>query len=66
MTGQFRNFDSAFDAWYKASTAYINNPANASQKQAAEQTFSALRDVLDKAGEAADKTSQDRNRKADG
>ncbi|MCK8127580.1 methyl-accepting chemotaxis protein [Pseudoalteromonas sp. 2CM39R] len=58
VTGQFRNFDSAFDAWYTASTAHINNPANASQKQASEQSFSALRDILDKAGEAADKTSQ--------
>lgn len=58
VTGQFRNFDSAFDAWYAASTAHINNPANASQKQASEQSFSALRDILDKAGEAADKTSQ--------
>jgi len=59
IVGQFRNFDSAFDAWYKASTAYINSPANASQKQVAEQTFSELRDVLDKAGEVAEKTSQD-------
>jgi methyl-accepting chemotaxis protein len=58
VTAQFRNFDSAFNAWYAASTAHINNPANASQKQASEQSFSALRNILDKAGEAADKTSQ--------
>ena len=58
ITSQFPNFDSAFDAWYTASTSYINNPADASQRQAAEQSFSALRDILDKAGEAADKTSQ--------
>ncbi len=58
ITSQFRNFDSAFDAWYTASTSYINNPADTSQRQAAEQSFSALRNILDKAGEAADKTSQ--------
>lgn len=63
VLAQFRNFNSAFDAWYSASTAYINSATSASQNQMAEQSFSALRDILDKAGEVAEQTSQSETEK---
>ena len=58
VTRQFGGFNKAFDSWFLASTAYINDSSSSEKKQNAERAFSALRDILDKAGEAADKTSQ--------
>jgi len=63
VVDRFRHFDSAFDSWYLASKNFINDPQNSEKKQIAEQTFSALRDILDKAGEAADKTSKSETEK---
>ncbi len=62
VTSRFSRFDQAFDAWKQASDELVelsssqqNNLAQAIAK--AQTNFDALRDVLDKAGEAAEAKS---------
>ena len=56
VTGRFSGFDAQFDRWQQSAVTLLDNQ-DAAQKDALaaqEQTeFEALRDVLDKAGEAA-------------
>lgn len=62
VVNQFKSFDQAFNAWQKASEALQQASAQQNQdisllKQTAETRFNELRDILDKAGVAAETQS---------
>ena len=66
VVGRFGEFDSLFNDWYKASDNMVQQNFNSeADKQrviiATDKKFEALRSILDKAGEAAEKKSDELN-----
>ncbi|ALQ09508.1 methyl-accepting chemotaxis protein [Pseudoalteromonas fuliginea] len=57
IKNEFRSFDATFNAWLNASNAHMADKSEAKQFES-EQTFADLRVRLDRAGELAEKTSE--------
>ncbi|WP_440903897.1 methyl-accepting chemotaxis protein [Catenovulum sp. SX2] len=66
VVGRFDDFDKLFNEWYKASDSMVQKTfSSEAEKQsvitATDKKFEALRSILDKAGEAAEKKSDELN-----